>query len=315
MSDIQIFRVKDGLVHELEATSVTLEKSLQILMENNLDALLGVKFLATEYTTGKTHGGRIDTLGLDENGCPVIIEYKRAMNENVINQGLFYLDWLLDHKAEFELMVLKKFGENAAEEIEWSTPRLLCIAGDFTKYDIHAVQQINRNIELIRYMHYSKDFSNIFTDVEMLLLELVNATSAQNGDDGRRTKPIRVGTRTEAKTVSDYLAQADSNLQDRFESLKAFLLAFGDDAQIKTLKHYFAFKRIKNFACVEIHPQTKSLLVYAKINPESITLEDGFTRDVRTIGHYGTGALEIRIVSNEDLEKAKSLLHRSYESS
>ncbi|MCK5660770.1 MAG: hypothetical protein KAH86_05370 [Methanosarcinales archaeon] len=315
MSDIQIFRVKDGIVHELEATSVTLEKSLQTLMQNNLESLLGVKFLATEYTTGKTHGGRIDTLGLDENGCPVIIEYKRALNENVINQGLFYLDWLLDHKAEFELMVLKKFGEKIAEEIEWSTPRLLCIAGDFTKYDVHAVQQINRNIELIRYMYYSKDFSNQFADVEMLLLELVNATSAQNGDDRGRTKQIRVGTRTDAKTVSDYLAQADSNLQNRFESLKSFFFALGDDVQMKTLKYYFAFKRIKNFACVEIHPQTKRLLVYAKINPDSITLEDGFTRDMRTIGHFGTGDLEIIIESNEDLEKAKSLLHRSYESS
>ena len=82
---------------------------------------------------------------------PVIIEYKRATNENVINQGLYYLDWLMDHKAEFELLVLKRFGQKAADSIEWATPRLLCIAGDFTKYDGHAVQQINRNIELIRY--------------------------------------------------------------------------------------------------------------------------------------------------------------------
>ena len=28
-----------------------------------------------------------------EYGCPVIVEYKRHNNENVINQGLFYLDW------------------------------------------------------------------------------------------------------------------------------------------------------------------------------------------------------------------------------
>jgi hypothetical protein len=34
------------------------------------------------------HGGRIDTLGLDDNNCPVIIEYKHALNENVISQGL-----------------------------------------------------------------------------------------------------------------------------------------------------------------------------------------------------------------------------------
>jgi RecB family endonuclease NucS len=84
-------------------------------MESNLDALLGVRFLASEYRTGKTHGGRIDTLGIDENGSPVIIEYKRAMNENVINQGLYYLDWLLGHRGEFELIVLKTLGKESAD--------------------------------------------------------------------------------------------------------------------------------------------------------------------------------------------------------
>ena len=65
----------------------------QGLIEKHLDELLGIKFLASEYSTGKIYGGRIDTLGIDENGCPVIIEYKRALNENVINQGLFYPDF------------------------------------------------------------------------------------------------------------------------------------------------------------------------------------------------------------------------------
>jgi len=68
---------------ELQGASVAVERSLQVLIERYLDAFLGVHFLASEYSTGKTHGGRIDTLGLDENGCPVIIEYKRALNENV----------------------------------------------------------------------------------------------------------------------------------------------------------------------------------------------------------------------------------------
>ena len=54
---------------------------------------------------------------MDENGCPVIIEYKRSSNENVINQGLFYLDWLLDHKAEFELLVTKQLGAEEAESM------------------------------------------------------------------------------------------------------------------------------------------------------------------------------------------------------
>ena len=89
MSDIKVFRIKGAAVEELKGTSVSVEKSLQNLIEKHLEAFLGVQFLASEYSTGKKHGGRIDTLGIDENGSPVIIEYKRAVNENVINQGLY----------------------------------------------------------------------------------------------------------------------------------------------------------------------------------------------------------------------------------
>jgi RecB family endonuclease NucS len=69
-----------------------LRRLLQLFMESHLEEFLGTRFLATEYSTGRTHGGRVDTLGLDENGSPVIIEYKRSLNENVINQGLYYLE-------------------------------------------------------------------------------------------------------------------------------------------------------------------------------------------------------------------------------
>lgn len=84
MGDIKIFKTNDDSVTELEGTSVALEKSLQVLIEKHLDVFLGVRHLATEYSTGKTHAGRIDTLGIDENGCPVIIEYKRSTNENAV---------------------------------------------------------------------------------------------------------------------------------------------------------------------------------------------------------------------------------------
>jgi len=81
------------------------------------------------------------------------LQGQSVANENVINQGLFHLDWLMDHQAEFKLLVLDKLGKGTCESIEWSAPRLLCIAGDFTRYDEHAVLQMNRNIELIRYHH------------------------------------------------------------------------------------------------------------------------------------------------------------------
>ncbi len=304
MSDIKLFRLADGRVEEIEGHSVSVEKSLQTLIEKHLDAFLGVRFLASEYSTGKTHAGRIDTLGIDENGCPVIIEYKRTLNENVINQGLFYLDWLMDHKAEFKLLVLERFDKAMAEGIEWSSPRLLCIAGDFTKYDAHAVQQINRNIELLRYRRYGAD---------LLLLELVNATTAPVPEGQSSITKNGAKSGNQYKTVSEYLAQSPQPLKELYEELKTFLVAMGDDVQFKTLKFYFAFKRIKNFACVEVHPGNGKILVYVKVDPTTISLEKGFTRNVAELGHFGTGNLEITIDSLQALERAKPLLLKSYE--
>jgi RecB family endonuclease NucS len=134
VSDIQLFRTHAGKAVRLLSRQSDLEKSLQNFIESNMVELLGVRFLATEYSTGKTHGGRIDSLGIDEDNSPVIVEYKRSTGENVINQGLFYLNWLMDHKAEFELLVLKRLGASVADLIDWSAPRLICIAGDFTRY-------------------------------------------------------------------------------------------------------------------------------------------------------------------------------------
>ncbi len=315
MSDIKVFRIGEGSAQALPGQSVAVEKTLQTLIERHLETLLGVRFLASEYSTGKVHGGRIDTLGIDENGSPVIIEYKRALNQNVINQGLFYLNWLMDHRKDFEMLVLKRIGPNVDESVEWRYPRLLCIAGDFTKFDEDAVQQIPRNIELIRYRRYGDD---------LLLLEMVNSAGAQpieeevdegNGVASQSASRTRERVPNAQRTVLDLLAQSPTDVQDRFEALKAFLLALGDDIQMKPAKFYIAFRRIKNFACVEVHPQTRAILAYVKVNPDSITAEPGFTRDVRTIGHFGTGELEITIRSDDDSERAKPLLLQSYEAS
>jgi predicted transport protein len=304
MGDIRIFRIDGSQSEELKGSSVALEKSLQTYMEKNLEQLLGITFLASEYTTGKTHAGRIDSLGIDENGFPVIIEYKRALNENVINQGLYYLDWLLDHKAELELLYLKKIGKRADEFIDWSGPRLLCIAGDFTKYDLHAVSQINRNVELIRYRQFDKS---------LLLLELVNVTSQVTSQNGDIPPSVIAKKGSTTKTFCESLDNSSTDLKDRYEALKAFSLALGDDVQVKDTKFYAAFRRIKNFTTVELRPQSNQMILYLRLNPDEITLEEGFTRDVRNIGHWGTGDLEIVIRSDADQERAKDLIVKSYE--
>jgi len=297
MTDIKLYALKEGSAKEIAGSEAPLEKSLQNLMERNLEPMLGIRLLGSEYSTGQKHAGRIDSLGIDENSNPVIIEYKRATNENVINQGLFYLDWLLDHRAEFQLLVMKQFGPAAADAIDWSAPRLLCIAGGFTRYDEYAVQQMNRNIELIRYKRFGDD---------LLMLELVNATQADTGASNG-------GKSSTQKTISETLETLDGSVKDLYDALRTHLMALGDDVQEKTLKYYVAFKRLRNFACVEVHPNKGTLSIYVKVDPTSVPLEEGFSRDVRNIGHFGTGDLEITIRGHGDLERAAPFLQQSYD--
>ncbi|WP_256647069.1 DUF5655 domain-containing protein [Thermomonas paludicola] len=306
MSDIQLFRLSEGQAIELPGRAVAVERQLQALIESQMPAFLGVRFLASEYATGKTHKGRIDSLGLDENGCPVIVEYKRHSNENVINQGLFYLDWLLDHQAEFRWLVMERLGKVVADAIDWAGTRLLCIAADFTRYDQHAVQQIPRNIELIRYKLFGDD---------LLLLELVNAVSVSDATAGKTqasaatTGAPKPGGKD--KTAAEQLAQAQPGIRQLYESLASYLNALGDDVQEKHLKLYTAFRRLKNFACVI--PYRDKLLVMLKLDPDTVTLEDGFSRDTRNIGTWGTGDLELTLRTQADMDKAKPLLDRSYQ--
>ena len=302
MSDIKLYRITKGKAVQLEGRSATLERKIQRLIEDNLETLLGVRFLGSEYSTGAKHGGRIDTIGIDENGCPVIIEYKRTLNENVLNQGLFYFDWLLDHKAEFKLLVMEQLGKKEADGIEWSSPRLLCIAGDFTKYDIHAVDQINRNIELIRYAHYGD---------ELLMLELINATSSLESSTPAIAK--KTESKNTQRTVTEALEKADSKLTELYEAFDDFAKSLGDDVQTKSLKFYFAYKRLKNFACVEVYTKDSKLIVHIKGDPRTVDFEDGFVRDTTNVGHYGTGNVELTIRNLDDLERAKPLILKSYE--
>lgn len=322
MSDIKLFRLAGGTATELQGSASDLERPLQTLIEANLQPLLNIRFIASEHSTGKTHGGRIDSLGLDENNCPVVLEYKRSVGENVINQGLFYLDWLMDHKAEFKLLVLDKLGTAAADAIDWSAPRVVCIAADFTKYDGHAVQQIGRNIELIRYRRFGDD---------LLLLESANAGSdtTAKATPGRQVKtgstmpttPAPVGVLTVAvngkptgpdKSFAELLVDLPEPTRQLLDSLVDYTLSLGDDVQRKDLRLYAAFKRLKNFATVVLHKKN-CLLLYLHVDPATALAVLPKARDVTHIGHWGTGNLEVTLSSMADLDAAKPFINAAYE--
>lgn len=294
MADIKLFNIS-GKVKEYQSGTVTLEKELQTVIENNMETFFGVTFLASEYRT--TDGGRMDSIGIDENHCPVIFEYKRSVKDSVINQGLFYLNWLLDHKDSFKVLVIEKLGLKAAETIDWTMPRVICVAGDFTKYDESAIKQMNRNISLIRYKKFGDD---------LLMFEQINenvATAISDIEPSTKNKSVD-------KTFEEQIANADQAIKTLYQDLSNYILSLGDDVRETHLKLYSAFKKIKNI--VTVVALKKKLIINLPIDVESVTFEEGFSRDVTNIGHWGCGAVELHIQSASDLQKAKPLIDRAY---
>lgn len=294
MADIKLFNI-NGKVKEYQSGTVTLEKELQNIIENNMTTFFGVTFLASEYRT--TDGGRMDSIGIDENHCPVIFEYKRSMKDNVINQGLFYLNWLLDHKDSFKVLVIEKLGLKAAEKIDWSMPRVVCIAGDFTKYDESAIKQMNRNISLIRYKKFGSD---------LLMFEQINENIAIPISDTEPAAKAKPGS----KSFDEQLASADESVKTLYQDLSNYILSLGDDISETHLKLYSAFKKIKNV--VTVVALKKKLVLNLPLDVSSVAFEDGFSRDVTNIGHWGCGAVELHIQSSADFDKAKPLIDRAY---
>jgi predicted transport protein len=289
------YKIKNnGRMKQLKKQDFKLEKELQSLVEENLKELFGITFLATEYSTGERHGGRMDTLGIDENNSPVILEYKKNKNQNIINQALFYLDWLVDHKSAFELLVRDTLNQKI--EIDWSSPRVLCIAEEFNKYDTYAVDQMKRPIELIQYRVFE---DNIFA------LDILTAAEESKGNNKSSIN--------KNYSVDDHLTSGTDKTRELFDELRDFTLELADDVVESPRKFYIAYRVIRNFLCLEIHKG--HLLLYLRLSLDEVDLEHEMIRDVSDIGHYGTGDVEVRVESKDDIELAKKLIEKAYNNS
>lgn len=236
-----IFKNENGKLKKLKLNPFTKEKTLQCLIEQNLLEVLDLHFLATEYPT--TFGGRIDTIAVDSNGAPVIIEYKLSKNENVINQALSYLRWLKAQKVEFfEMLVIKKLGKELADKlkIDWNNPRVICIAENYSKFDIDTVEVIPMRLELFRYRYYEN---------EILSLESIN-TVKQPTEKSEKIKDQNVVVPEYSAT--DHLTKATPQIQKIFEELRSRIMQIDEDIIEKVTSYYIAYRLSKNFAEVHI---------------------------------------------------------------
>lgn len=307
MSDIKLFSIIPT-VKELTSSKVLLEKDLQSLIEKNMETFFGVRFLKSEYITTN---GRMDSIGIDENNCPVIFEYKRSSNENIINQGLFYLDWLLDHKADFHLLVADILGSNVANSIDWTMPCVYCIANSFTRYDEYAIKQIRRNIKLVQYHKYGNDliiFEHLNTIANPNQHFSVSKIESEEIASTNKSESHRAWT---CASYHSHIQDAPDNIRELFQSLCDYIESLGDDITQAPLKWYLAYKKVRNIFCMEVFDNY--ILLYLQLDPDAVNLEEGFSRDMRGINHRGTGDVRLSLRTPDDLEKAKPLLKQTYD--
>ncbi len=297
-----LFKINGSDVKKMVVKSVDLERQLQRLFEGNLEEILNITFLASEYSTSS--GGRMDTLGIDKNGAPVIIEFKKSQNENIINQGLSYLRWLLDHKGNFEILCKNK---NVDVDIDWDSPRVICIAESYNKFDIDTVDILPINIELYRYRIY---------DENILYLEPENYQKVRISTSGIIKKSNKEKTEVLQKdySVDQHLEIASEDIKSLFLTLREKITALDEDVLEEAKAKYIAYKLSTNFADVVI--LHNSLKIFVNVKSGKLNDPDNIARDLekpKHIGHWGNGDYEIKLEHQKDLEKVFNLIKQSFD--
>jgi len=304
-----LFHIDGEALNPVEQTNFPTEKALQTLIERNLQTVFNCRMVASEFPTGAQHAGRIDTLALSEDNNPVIAEYKKLQSSELINQSLYYLHWIDDHRGDFELAARKALGNKV--EVDWSAVRVICIAPNFTKYDVHAVQEMGANIELWQY--------RLFKNSTLYLEEIFGKTVAPATDTHTANKnPVMVAAGKKAAitratgtyTVEQHLQGRPKELQELAVAVQEYILGLDPSIQEVPKKFYIAYKISQNIACVVVLKRT--VVIYLKLDPTAIKDMPAIGRDVREIGHFGTGDFELELKSMQDFEIAKPFIEEAY---
>jgi predicted transport protein len=291
----------------------TNEKELQHLIELNLKEIFNCSFVASEFSTGPAHGGRIDTLALSEENNPVIIEYKVVESSQLVNQSLYYLSWMNDHRGDFEIAVQKTFPDKSVE-VDWTDIRVICIAPEYKKYDLHAVQMMGSNIELWQYRY----FDNGVLFFEEVYRKSISITVTNGNFAGKNPVMVEAGKKaalsrkTGVYTLEQHIDKIDEGKKFLVEELRDYILGVDESVEEVPKKYYIAYKVSQNFACMNIQKDKIKLL----LKVESLTLgkiSDNCREGSQAhYGHYGACDFEINIRTQEDIENAKEYIQLAF---
>ena len=306
-----LFEINKTKLASIEQSNFNLEKDLQSLIEQNMGVVFNSRLVASEFITGARHAGRIDTLAISEDSNPVIIEYKKVESSDLINQSLFYLSWINDHRGDFEIAARNTLGNDV--HIDWSDIRVICIAPNYKKYDLHAVQMMGANIELWTYRLFKSDHLYL----EEVFRKSFTSPGSVNDSSGKNPIMVTAGKKaamtraTGSYSVEHHLKGRTDKITKLFIRIQEFILGLDPAIEECPRKYIISYKISQNIACVEI--KKSKILIFLKLTINDIDVLPDNARDVTSIGHLGTGDIEVSIDNSEQLESAKPLITKAYQ--
>ena len=196
---------------ELKQKDFKNEKELQNFFENNIETILGYKFIDTEFVVGDF---RIDSLAFDEESKSFrIIEYKNVKNHSLVDQGYTYLKLMLERKADFVLQYnIKTRSSLTTQDIDWSQSRIIFVAPIYTAYQLNATDFKNIPVDLVKLTRYEDDIIEIdfIKKTSNVKVQDIQMESIQNDVN----KEIIV------YTEEDHLSKVSDNIKRVYEELK-----------------------------------------------------------------------------------------------
>lgn len=298
---MQLFNIKHDKLNSIDEQPFKLEKDIQNLFEKNLQTISNLKFVKSEFAV-KDY--RIDTLAYNtEANAFVIIEYKKSSTLSVIDQGVTYLNLMLEYKANFIIEYNESCKENLKRnQIDWSQSRIIFVAPAFTEYQKQSTNFKDLPIELWEI----KKFENNLISINPVK-KSKSAPTISNVQKNKNSKLAKVTREIVVYDEAYHLKDHSDDVLELYDSFKNAILTLSPDLEITPQKLYIAFKRGKN-NIVSIHLQNKSLKMW--INAKKGFLDDpkNITKDVSQLGHWGTGDYEIIVSDSKYLEYIMSLI-------
>lgn len=294
-----IYEIKNNKLNEIHEAPFKLEREIQELFEANLAEVMGLKFVRSEFSIKNK---RIDTLAYDEQAKAfIIIEYKRDKNVSVVDQGFTYLGLMLENKADFVLEHQGQLNSTLkTADVDWSQTRVAFVSPSFTDNQVQATNFKDIAIELWEVKRYTNGTVSITPIKKSKSATSIKPLTQQNNELKAIADEIKV------YTEDDHRSNTSEEIYELYEQFRDAILNLASDIDIKPQKHYVAFKKDGNVACLEMQKKKMKIYIGAKVG----TLDDpkGIAKDVSNIGHYGTGDYEVQVDSDKDLEYIMSLI-------